>query len=141
MMGLPLMAVPMLLDTGADPVYLARQWARMYYYGVRTMPPLAITTFILYVWTIIRRRSQHQAWYILAVAAVVTMGMIPFTWYVLAPTNNALFRLAEGPEAASGTTAGSLEEVTELLVRWNKLHIARSLFPLTGVVIALSDAM
>jgi hypothetical protein len=135
MIGLCLMTVPMLLDTAVEPTQLLHQWARVYYYGVRTMPPMAITTFVLYGYTILKKRAERRPWLVYAVASLVTVGMIPFTWYVLAPTNNTLFRLEA--QAASGNVV-SLETVLELVIRWNKLHMLRSMFPLAGVFIGLS---
>lgn len=60
---------------------------------------------------------------------------MPFTWTVMAGTNDRLFRArAKGVE---GKLEGGMEEVRGVVRRWNRLHVVRSLFPLVGAVVGL----
>ncbi|RHZ59792.1 anthrone oxygenase tpcL [Aspergillus thermomutatus] len=57
-----------------------------------------------------------------------------FTWVIMTPTNNTLFRLEETSVSASEPPA-DLGAVREPVVRWSWLHATRSLFPLVGAVV------
>lgn len=153
-MSLSLLAVPVMLDTAPDSLHLLRQWARMYYYGQRSMPRLAIATSLLYGYALFRRRNETEAagrrttttgrkakepanpgrpWAGLAMAAGLTLAIIPYTLLVMAPTNNRLFALEELGRA--DTNAASLADAKELVIRWRWLHMIRSSMPLIGAVI------
>ncbi|KAK5654606.1 hypothetical protein OQA88_7236 [Cercophora sp. LCS_1] len=132
MMGLSLIAIPVLVDINPDPAHLVRQWARLYGYGIQLMPAGAISTTLLYSYTIASKARAKKPWSIYAFAAVATMSIVPFTWYVMAPTNNILF----GLNALQGG-AKDLVEVHALIAKWKVLHIFRSLFPLLGATLGL----
>jgi len=71
-------------------------------------------------------------------AIASTMAMVSFTWLVMAPTNETLFRLEEA------TGSGSMVEpglVSGLAVRWAWLHVARSLFPLVGAIVGFTGLL
>ena len=144
-MSLSAFAVPVLLDTNQDASHVLRQWARMYHYGHIYLPALCVATCGLYGCAALTRRWQDAAagpagskgrnggWIRYALAAVATGVMVPFTWYVMVPTNNTLFRLG-----APGSEAVPLELVRGLVVRWAWLHVARSLTPLVGALLGFS---
>ncbi|KAK1751372.1 hypothetical protein QBC47DRAFT_425520 [Echria macrotheca] len=132
MMGLSLIAVPVLVDINPDPAHLVRQWARLYGYGIQQMPAGAISTTLLYLYAIIKGAQTGRPWRIYAFAAAATMSIVPFTWYVMAPTNNLLF----GLNALQGGTK-DLGLVHALIAKWRVLHMFRSLFPLLGATLGL----
>lgn len=133
MMSLCFITVPVLLDLANDPTVLVSQWRRMYWYGHKTMPVLAIGTFVLYASLCIQRLRARRSWGVLALAAAITMTMLPFTWVVMAPTNNTLFRL--DAEGQLGSLTIGTEEAKDLVVKWARLHFMRCLFPLSGALI------
>lgn len=132
-MSLSLMAVPVFLDTTTDAPQLFHQWVRMYHYGHQILPTMAVGTFLLYAYTAAKRRSDRASWGVFALAALTTVSMLPFTWLVMVPTNNELFRL----EVVSKTEplVKGIGEARELVVRWGWLHFTRSLLPLVGAII------
>ncbi|KAF2234846.1 DUF1772-domain-containing protein [Viridothelium virens] len=133
MMSLSLVAVPVLLDTTTEASQLFSQWARMYHYGHRVLPAMAICTLVLYGYTCIGRRSARRTWGLFALAGLTTVSMIPFTWIFMVPTNDRLF----GLEAASKVEplVSELSQAQELVVKWTRLHLMRSLFPLAGAIL------
>ncbi|KAL2021623.1 hypothetical protein VTK56DRAFT_6976 [Thermocarpiscus australiensis] len=136
MMGLSLIAIPVLVDINHDPAHLLRQWARLYGYGIQLMPAGAIGTTLLYGYSIASKARSNRPWRIYALAAAATMSIVPFTWYVMLPTNNRLFEL----NALAGG-AKDLAQVHELVAKWRWLHIIRSLFPLVGAVLGLTGTL
>lgn len=132
-MSLSMVAVPVLLETDTSALQLFQQWDRMYYYGHQIMPTFAVATALLYGYTCLKRRNAGKSWTVFAFAAVMTMIMVPFTWVFMAPTNNMLFQLLEGSKTQP--LVKSMGEAKELVVKWNWLHVARSLFPLLGAVV------
>lgn len=139
-MGLSLLAVPVLLDTDTKPSHLLAQFVQLYQYGHRTMPALAVATCLLYGYIARRKRATSRSWLIHAVAGVATITMVPFTWLVMLPTNNTLFRLNEEKET-SLTASGDLVQVQELVLRWSRLHLIRSLFPLAGAIVGFKGLL
>ena len=81
-MSLCFVMVPVLLDLAEDPALLVSQWRHMYWYGHKTMPVLAISTFLLYTSLCVQRSRSKQNWRIFALAAGTTMTMLPFTWFI-----------------------------------------------------------
>lgn len=65
-------------------------------------------------------------------AAVLTVGIAPFTTLVMAPTNAAISKLADSDEWLDD------DEVVELLERWTVLNRLRSVFPLVGALCAFA---
>lgn len=135
MMGLSLMAVPVLLETTTEPSQLFHQWVRMYHYGHQVLPTMAVATCLLYGYTAIRKRAAGRRWSVFAVAGMTTVIMLPFTWIVMAPTNNTLFRLEVESKAAPVANWGQAQE---LVTKWSWLHFVRSLFPLAGAILGLT---
>jgi hypothetical protein len=133
MMGLSLVAVPVLLDTSTQASHLLTQFVQLYEYGHKLMPSLAVATFLLYGYTSVQKRALGKPWLRHIAAGVTTLLIVPFTWIAMVPTNNRLFILdAESKNAAGNVDLGLVQA---LLVRWARLHIVRSLFPLAGALI------
>lgn len=74
-------------------------------------------------------------WKIFVAAGVTTVLMLPFTWFIMAPTNGRLFALEAA--ARMGGDGASWEAVKGLVGRWRLLHLCRSLFPLGGALLGL----
>ncbi len=134
MLSLSLMAIPVFFETTTEPAQLFHQWARMYHYGHRVAPTMALATSLLYAYTAIHKRAAGRRWVVFAVAGVTTMIMVPFTLIFMVPTNNTLFRLQAESKAAP---VASLGEAQELVTKWSRLHVVRSLFPLAGAILGL----
>ena len=132
-MSLSLIAVPVFLDTTQTAGQLYIQWARMYHYGHLVLPSLSVVTFLLYGYIAMEKRFACNNWRSYLLAGVTTFIMVPFTWIVMVPTNDTLFRLEA--ETRTGVLASSLDEAQALVMKWSIMHFARSLFPLAGVVL------
>ncbi|KAI1424984.1 DUF1772-domain-containing protein [Xylaria sp. FL1777] len=139
MMSLSVVAVPVMVDTADHAPLLFRQWARMYYYGHQIMPSMGIATLVLYINAAMKGYSMKKPWGMLAMAGVTTVCMVPFTWIVMAPGNDNLFRL----EAASKTKSTTVDfnEAKGLLVTWAWLHFVRTLFPLAGTIMGTVEML
>lgn len=139
MMSLSLMAVPVLLETTSSAPQLFHQWVRMYHYGHQVLPTMAVGTLLLYSYTAVGRRGKKQSWGTLALAGLITAAILPFTWLVMVPTNNELFRL-EAVSRKGDPTVKGIAEAKELVVKWAWLHLTRSLFPLVGAILGSTVA-
>lgn len=133
MLSLSLIAVPVLLDTTKEAPELFRQWTRMYHYGHQVLPTMAVGTFILYTHAATKKQSAGKPWATFAVAGLVTLSMLPFTWLVMVPTNNELFQLEL--VSRSEPFVASIESARELVVRWSWMHFTRALLPLSGAIL------
>lgn len=134
-MSISAVAVPVFLDTTPEPALLLRQWARTYHYGHQALPTLSIATCGLYTYLAMKRRATKRPWLAYACAALVTVIMVPFTWVVMVPTNNRLFRLTAENHTQPLTTNWSMEVARSLVVKWTLMHAVRSLTPLAGAII------
>ena len=132
-MSICLVAVPVLLDTATQPAQLFVQWARLYHYGHRTMPAMAIGTSLLFGYICTQKRRAHKPWGRFALAGVTTVSIAPFTWIFMVPTNNELFRL-ESASKVEPLVLG-ISGAKELVVQWTWLHFTRSLLPLVGAIL------
>jgi len=144
MLSLSLVAVPVLLDTTTQAPQLLHQWVRMYHYGHQVLPTMAVGTSLLYAYTAKtveqQSKSQHLSQRrLLTLAALATVSMVPFTWLVMVPTNNELFRL----QAASVMNADIIgfKGVRKLVVSWSWMHLTRSLMPLAGAVLGAAASV
>ncbi|KAB8067110.1 hypothetical protein BDV29DRAFT_196689 [Aspergillus leporis] len=135
MMSLSLMAVPVLLDTTMEAAQLYHQWTRMYHYGHQVLPTMAVTTFLLYGYTAVKRRRAGRPWGIFVLAGLTTLSMLPFTWLVMVPTNNELFRREK--LGLSDVSILEIDDAKALVVKWSRMHLARCLMPLAGAIVGM----
>ncbi|KAF2429266.1 DUF1772-domain-containing protein [Tothia fuscella] len=144
MMSLSAIAIPVFLDTNTETAHLLRQWARLYHYGHIYMPTLAVGTTGLYAYVGLRKRAANdKKWIRYVVAGAVTISIVPFTWLMMAPTNDTLFEL-EKLALANGTASVSVLEasiVQEQVVKWAWLHVVRAVFPLVGAILGLVSVL
>ena len=135
-MSLSAIGIPVFLDTDTNSTHLLRQWARLYHYGHIYMPSISVAATGLFAYGALRKRaSNRKQWLIYAAAGATTITMVPFTWVMMDPTNNTLFRL----EALASATASAvdLSAAQELVVKWAWLHVVRSVFPMVGAILGL----
>lgn len=138
-MSLSLLAVPVFLTTTNSSAQLLREWARMYTLGHQVLPSISVATMVLHAYTAYSTRNEKKVsglWRTFATAGVITVLMLPFTWFIMAPTNTLLFGLEE--QSRTGAGDAGFEMVRELVARWRLLHLARSCFPLVGSLVGLS---
>ncbi|KAK9418017.1 putative Alpha subunit of GDP-forming succinate-ligase [Seiridium unicorne] len=132
MMALSLVLIPVFYDTNTDPAHMVIQWHRMYHYGHFMMPGMAVGTLLLYISIVVLRRRARKPWSSLAIAGVLTISIVPFTWVFMESTNCELFRLVDA--IGLGPLDATIAEANSLVVHWGKLHFIRSLLPLAGVI-------
>jgi hypothetical protein len=108
---------------GLDTRMAAMQWAPSYQRATWLQAPLALVSLTCGVsaWLL-------GAGYLWLVAALLVGAVVPFTFGVIMPTNNALL--------APGRDLGS-DETRALLVRWGRLHAVRTALSLLGAVVGL----
>ncbi|KAJ5113388.1 DUF1772-domain-containing protein [Penicillium angulare] len=114
---------------------LAKQWRGLFEKGRSTNPPIAAGTAssLIYLAWAVRRGSplyksaaySRSGLYI--AAAILTVGIVPFTFVFMDPTNDVLIEKAR-------STSDSDPEVSELIKRWTRLNFGRSLLPLAAAV-------
>ncbi|KAH7325645.1 hypothetical protein B0I35DRAFT_420871 [Stachybotrys elegans] len=127
-----IVTVPVLLDTIPTAPQLFQSWARLYHYGHILGPTGALGTLGLWMYAAAQRRAAEKSWRAFALAGVMTISIVPFTIFVMVPTNNELFRLkALGSELGNVTLANGRNVVT----KWAWMHLARSALPLIGTII------
>jgi ABC-type iron transport system FetAB permease component len=120
------------MDTNTDANHMIAQWSRTYHYGHIILPGICIGTCGLYAFSALR---SNKNWRRYAVAGIMTLTLVPFTWIIMTPTNNTLFAL----EAAGNVS--DLGYVHRLVVKWTWMHAARSVFPLIGAILGFTGIM
>lgn len=96
---------------------------------------MAVGTSLLYLYSASRRRKSGNSWALLVLAAITTVIMVPFTWLVMVPTNNELFRL-EGLSRVEPEIM-DISGAKDLVIKWAYMHITRSVFPLLGAIMGV----
>jgi len=104
----------------------ATEWAPSYKRATVMQAPLAILGFLFAVaaWL-----NGATVWWL--VGGVLLGLVVPFTLIVLMPTNKRLL----SPELDKGS-----REAQQMLERWNRLHMVRSLLGIVALVIFLVNA-
>ena len=69
-----------------------------------------------------------------AVAAGVTVAMIPYTWIFMRGVNNALFEASKWTDEAKET---GQDNVRGLVASWSRFNAVRALFPLVGAAVGV----
>jgi noranthrone monooxygenase len=134
MMNLFLLTIPVLLETTQQPSQLLYQWSRVYYSGHRKGPAISITTALVYGFAAWSKHAAGSPWRVFAVAGLLTVGMVPYTWIAMLKTNNALFSAEARTKNGHGQAWGKAES---LVKTWSRLNAVRALFPLTGAIFGL----
>ena len=128
MMSISLLAVPTCLDTTLSAAQLCRMWERVFHYGHRALPALALAAGGLYMSIGFREKSKRWP---MMIAGFATVLIMPFTWIFMFPTNDLLFAMVAARKEVD------FDEARSLVIRWCRLHLTRSMFPLIGSVVGL----
>ncbi|KAK9236969.1 hypothetical protein V1525DRAFT_405199 [Lipomyces kononenkoae] len=101
-----------------------------------TMPPLAVlstSAFGFLAWKVPSARMAYS------IAAVCTIGVVPFTLLlVLRPTFTLMSKAEVAEPKSRGTEDADWEK---LLDRWTLLNGVRAIFPLLGALVGLHTAL
>jgi hypothetical protein len=106
----------------------------MFSSGKTQNPPIAVVTAVSFsylAWTLRSLPGNKARLY--GAAAVMTIGIVPWTLLMMNPTNQKLLAKADNAAAVEGDE----NEVQDLLKRWTTLNGIRSLLPLLGSVTAV----
>lgn len=123
-------------DDQISTVKTARVWKALFERGKSQNPPIAAATasaFVYLAWSVrsgtsLSRVARPNASILYGLAAVLTIGIVPYTFVAMSTTNNALLAKAEGK---------STENAEEDLRKWASLNAGRSLFPLTAGLLGI----
>ncbi|OJI97964.1 hypothetical protein ASPVEDRAFT_24878 [Aspergillus versicolor CBS 583.65] len=123
---------------------IVKQWRDMYEAGHAQNPPIAIlaaSSFAFLAWSVHRdvavgALAPRNASTLYALAAALTVGIVPWTFATMMGTNRLLLERAGNAAWAPSGEKGEEEEreVTGALARWRTLNGVRALLPLLGVV-------
>ena len=115
----------------AFPKTAAQTWAIIFDKGLATIPPTAVVAGLLYgyaAWDASSRPKGQTSY--LATAAVLSAGIVPFTFFFMADTNSKLHAVAKGVSTLSEVSVLALAD------KWGSLNLARSLLPFTATLLA-----
>lgn len=117
---------------------LLPQWRSLYKKGAATAPPFAAFAFanLTYVaYTLYHSEGNSDGWLGIAIAAMATLAIVPFTLIFAQSTIDKL--MAEFDKR----TDLSEGEVKDLVQEWSNLNAVRGLFPLSATAIGLWTAL
>jgi noranthrone monooxygenase len=134
MMNLFLLTIPVLLETTHQTSQILHQWSCVFYSGHRKGPAISIATGMIYGLAAWSKHAAGSPWRVFALAGVMTVSMVPYTWIFMQSTNNALFRAEARSKSGNEGTWGEAER---LVTAWNRLNAVRALFPLTGAILGM----
>lgn len=124
--------MPLLVQNGGSPATALRQWQLVYDKGHQVMPRVAALTALGHAVVAWQQATRGAEWRGLAAAGALTLGIVPFTFAFIMPTNNALER-----EMARDTKAMSHATTTALLQKWSRWNLLRSMLLLAGAACAV----
>lgn len=125
-------SVPGLLAAQIPARTLAIQWQAIYDRGKVAAPGVAILSLLSYAYLAYSHYHEGREWKGFITAALLTIGIAPFTLIVMARTNNTLIGVANGAVVSVGD-----EAARQLVQKWGGLNLMRSLLPLAGSVVGL----
>ncbi|KAL9126707.1 MAG: hypothetical protein Q9217_004287 [Psora testacea] len=117
---------------------LIQQWRSLYKKGAMMAPPFAAFAFanLTYVaYTLYHSGNKGGSWKGIAIAAIATLAIVPFTIIFAHSTIEKLMAASEKPAALSE------EEMKDLVQQWSNFNTMRSLFPLFATAIGLWAAL
>lgn len=141
---LSLTSVPALLQSGSNDsvpsAILVKQWRYTFEKGKSQNPPVAAATaaaFAYLAWSVrsgspLRSLAPKNSIQLYCTAAILTMGIVPYTIVAMSSTNNRLLAKSEATEETLVDV-----EAKELLQRWTFLNGVRSSLPLAGAITGL----
>ncbi|KAJ5833269.1 hypothetical protein N7474_001580 [Penicillium riverlandense] len=147
--ALSMNAVPALVSSrqedNAPPKLIVKQWRNVYEAGKAQNRPIAAITasaFFYLAWSVrsgapLFRQAAYSQAGLYSAAAILTLGIVPYTIVAMSNTNNALLNMAKPKIELSDRNQA--ESVT-LLDKWVNLNLFRSLLPLAGGLIGIAAA-
>ncbi|KFY94262.1 hypothetical protein V498_03948 [Pseudogymnoascus sp. VKM F-4517 (FW-2822)] len=132
-----LYTVPRLLESPTP--LLLKQFKNMFASGHKTVPTgtVVAATSLLYL-AYDSRAAGSPAWRGYATAAVLALGIVPYTLAVMMGTNKVLLERAEEEEEKVEAQAAS---VKQLLDQWATLNLGRSVLLASAAVTATWTAL
>ena len=131
-MFITVVSVPGLLAAQIPGRTLAIQWQAIFDRGKVAAPGIALLSLLSYAYLAYSHYQEGREWKGFATAALLTIGIVPFTLIAMAPTNNTLIGVASGAVTSVGD-----EAARQLVEKWGGLNLTRSLLPLAGSVVGL----
>ncbi|KAJ5569910.1 uncharacterized protein N7459_009340 [Penicillium hispanicum] len=118
---------------------LIRQWRNLFEQAKVTNASISAacaTVFLYLAWSVrsgapLFKKAPFSRSGLFSTAAVLTVGIVPYTLAVMNSTNTSLL------EKANSTSDPSDAETSGLLEKWTTLNKLRSVFPLTAAVCGL----
>ncbi|PYI35345.1 DUF1772-domain-containing protein [Aspergillus indologenus CBS 114.80] len=147
--ALSLIAVPAVVETQKDTTLpssvVVKLWWGFYEKGKTQNPPIAAATasaFLYLAWSVraggpLFRSAAYNRAGLYTAAAVLTLGIVPYTILTMRPTNNALIALAQ---SLKDLTAADETRSRDLLAKWTLLNGIRGLLPLAGAMLGMVAA-
>lgn len=114
---------------------LVRQWSKIYEAGKTQNPPIAAVASAAFLYLAYSGRRPR----LYATAAVLTLGIVPYTLVAMGSTNAALLAVAHAPERVSDSAAAA--DHAPLVRRWVLLNAIRSLLPLAGSLVGIAAVL
>ncbi|KIX94734.1 uncharacterized protein Z520_09424 [Fonsecaea multimorphosa CBS 102226] len=142
--ALSLLATPGLrrsnANDGVPSSIISKQWRYIYDSGKSQNPPIAAITAAAYLylaWSAHRVAPLGQLPLCYGSAAMLTLGIVPFTLIAMSSTNNKLIQHSNAVPKSPSTPLQqpSDEEVDSLIAQWTTLNLIRSLLPLAGSIL------
>ncbi|RDW63638.1 hypothetical protein BP6252_11183 [Coleophoma cylindrospora] len=144
--ALSLISVPALNASHAqDSVSLStitHAWKHSYEKGKSQNPPVAAvvaSSFAYLAWASHRLRAGRSM-QLYSVAALLTVGIVPYTLLTMSSTNNKLLakskKASSDAEITAAFSPAEDKEASDLLKRWTFLNGIRSTLPMLGAVAA-----
>ncbi|KAI4225471.1 MAG: hypothetical protein L6R36_003903 [Xanthoria steineri] len=135
--SISLLGIPAILVGNSNASLIASQWHSIFSVGQKVGPTLAILGTVNYLYVARGKYgSQYdpRVWKSFVGAAVATMGIIPFTFIFLKPTNDVLL-------SQTAKTTLSEIEVRALVEKWASLNLVRSGLLVIGTALGLYGAL
>ncbi|KAJ5673877.1 DUF1772-domain-containing protein [Penicillium macrosclerotiorum] len=116
--------------------FLVKQWRNIYENGKSQNPPIAAAagiSFVYLAWSVRCRAPQSKPTLLnrsalFSAAAVLVIGIIPYTILTMSTVNNSLL------QKALSTSELVEAETASLIERWTTLNTLRSILPLAGAI-------
>lgn len=113
---------------------IAKQWRRLFEIGKSQAPPIAASVAVSFgylAWSVragapLFKKTPLSRSALFSTAAIMTVGIVPFTIIFMSGTNDALMKKAAATSESSG------EETADLVEKWATLNRLRSFLPLAG---------
>ncbi|KAJ8096611.1 DUF1772-domain-containing protein [Lipomyces tetrasporus] len=147
--ALSLISIPALVrsqtEDSVPTSILSRQWKYTFEAGKSQNPPIAVataTSFCYLAWSVragtqLGRLVPRNSIALYCIAAILTIGIVPFTIIAMTPTNSRLIAIAEQKRDAGGSVKPNDEPVEVLMKKWMFLNGIRSFLPLLAGATAL----